>query len=170
MKRAGNNAAGHRATVSPCHRVIRSRPGFTLVELMVVVAIIGILVALTAGAVVRYIGAQQKDNTETTIRKLQPKLQARWKAVVDQASKEAIPPGVLGMANGDDQIARVIYTKLRLRQEFPMNFNEAVDPSPLPPIQDYRETVWRAIPGLRNQTPPASTDLFQNSACLLMAL
>src|SRR5262245_22356018 len=102
------------------------RAGFTLVELLVVIAIIGILVALTAGAVVRFIGVQARDNTEVAMRKIQPLLQNQWKAVIDQAKTEPISQNAMVMAGGDERLARIIHIKLRLRQEFPANYNEVM--------------------------------------------
>jgi len=54
----------------------RSRPGFTLLELIVVITIIAVLAALVAGATMRFYGVQQKTNTEVTISKSLPGLGA----------------------------------------------------------------------------------------------
>jgi hypothetical protein len=134
------------------------------VELLIVVIIISILMALSAGVVLRYIGVQQKNNTETTLRKLQPLLESQWKAVSEQANKEPMNPAtyawiVNNLGPTDERQVRVIYVKLRLRQEFPLNFAEAIDPDPLPPIAEYRATASRGVAG------PT-----ESAACLLMAL
>src|SRR5262249_25384716 len=71
---------------------------------------------------------QRSSNTESTIRTVNKLLERQWKAVVDQADKELIPDKVMLMAGGHPQRARVIWKKLRLRQEFPMNFSEALFP------------------------------------------
>src|SRR5207302_5135067 len=54
--------------------------------------------------------------------------------VIDQANKESIPDGVLLMAGGNAPRARVIWIKLRLKQEFPMNYAEARTPWKTPDI------------------------------------
>ena len=48
-------------------RPSRRRPGFTLIELLVVVAIIAVLVSLTAVGVFRLIGTQQTSNTTSEL-------------------------------------------------------------------------------------------------------
>src|SRR5438105_3266921 len=101
------------------------RPGFTLVELLVVVAIIGVLAALTASATVGVLSSQKQSNTSLTIQTLMGVLDQQWQAVIDQANKEAIPDGVLLMAGSNAPRARVIWIKLRLKQEFPMSYAEA---------------------------------------------
>jgi len=98
-----------------------------------VVAIISILVALTAGAYFKVAEGQKQSSTVTTVQKLSGVLDQQWQAVIDQAKKETIPYGVNQMsANNSGQQnprrARVIWIKLRLKQEFPMNFTEAQQP------------------------------------------
>ena len=66
------------------------RAGFTLVELLTVVAIIAVLVSLVASATFQVIGVQQKRTTETTIKKVADALDQQWQAVVDQARKETV--------------------------------------------------------------------------------
>lgn len=111
----------------------RTRSAFTLVELMVVLAIIGVLVALVAAAVTKVIPAQQQRNTERTIQKLNGELRAHWKAVIDDAQAEVKQNrhfSILPLAGNDPERAKVIWTKLRLVQQFPMSFYEMLNPGP----------------------------------------
>ncbi len=164
------------------------RGGFTLMELMVVITIIGALMALAASAVAKYMGVQQESNTKTTLSKTQSQLTKAWSKVKDQALRAPMSEIVPGLGvtveqwimtnlaanvgnptepiTNTTQRARVLYVKLRLRQAFPMTFNEALNPFPLPPLPSYMAYLTNlGIAG--STTPPAP---YESSACLLMAL
>src|SRR6516225_5863841 len=98
------------------------RAGFTLVEMMVVIAIIAVLAGLSAAAYFKWIDIKSQDTTETNLRRVDELLKRQMKAIVDKAGSnaEVIPQSVLTMAGGDRRRARVIWIKLRLKQEFPM--------------------------------------------------
>jgi prepilin-type N-terminal cleavage/methylation domain-containing protein len=146
------------------------RAGFTLVELLTVVAIIAVLVSLVASATFQVIGVQQKRTTETTIKKVADALDQQWQAVVDQARKETVlNTNVLSLAQSNARRQKVLWVKLRLKQEFPMNFSEAK--SPAPTYIDARPSYVDALGGT-NWTPPDPTVFpeAQASACLYLAL
>ena len=140
------------------------RRGFSILELLIVMGIMMILIALTAGAAMRYSDVQRKKNTEWLLQKLDSALQQQWNAVIANANNEAIPPAVSTMASSNDQRARVIYIKLRLMQEFPMTFSEATNPAGglLPP----RPTYTAVLGGAKPPSDPAT----QSSICLYLAL
>jgi prepilin-type N-terminal cleavage/methylation domain-containing protein len=163
----------------------RARDAFTLIELLVVIAIIAALIALSASAVIKFLGSQQAANTQSTLDRTQAKANVAWSKVKDLAWHETIPPAVdtwirTYLAGNDANATgrvRVIYVKLRLRQVFPMSFNEALSPPtlppgnvcPLPPLPAYvtylnKLGITGSIAGLNNE------DNFESSACLLMAL
>ena len=52
--------------------------GFSLVEMLVVMAIIAILVSLTAAAVFKVIGVQRANNTQTTLKSVSSLLDKQW--------------------------------------------------------------------------------------------
>jgi prepilin-type N-terminal cleavage/methylation domain-containing protein len=110
-----------------------ARRGFTLVELLVVLGIVALITAISAGAAIQVIAYARASNTQTKMQTLLDILSRQWSAVVRQARNETIPPSIVSMAGGDQYRAKVIWIKLRLKQEFPMNFSEALYPWALPP-------------------------------------
>jgi prepilin-type N-terminal cleavage/methylation domain-containing protein len=153
------------------------RFAFTLIELLVVIAIIAALMALSASAVIKYLGSQQGANTQSTLDRTQSQLNKAWSKVKDQAFRETIPsqvdqwirPNMAQMPSEPPDTTtkrvRVIYVKLKLRQAFPMTFAEALNPAPLPPLAAYQTYLTNL--GVAPNTPYGN---FESSACLLMAL
>lgn len=173
--------------MQPCktHCCSGGRTAFTLIEMLIVMAIIGVLAMLGVGAAIRLQAAQEEAQTKTLLQKLTRLLDAQWKAVIDDANDEIrrgmIPPGVMQMANKDNERARVIYIKLRLKREFPTTFAELLNPvtgpaqfvqSFSPPSNDnlaarpsYKLALTQA--GLTASNPP---DPREPAACLVLAL
>lgn len=166
-------------------RFPRSRPAFTLIEIMVVLTIMAALAALTASAVMGFIRVQQNSNTQSTLDRVESVLAKNWSVVKDAALKESINSDTYAwiqanLAGSDANAAgrvRVIYIKLKLRQAFPMNFNEALFPpfgtlptpgpcpcSQLQPLAGYKSYLASHNIGL------SSGFAWESSACLLMAL
>jgi prepilin-type N-terminal cleavage/methylation domain-containing protein len=155
----------------------RDRAGFTLVELMVVVAIIGVIIALTTAAAMQVVSYQRSSTTDGTIETVYSELQRQWTAVIALADKDIIPPVVISMAGGNERRARVIWKKLRLKEAFPMNFTEALTPWSLggsnPTIESKMQQVLpgrpaykSAISGISQNFNPAD----QSAYCLVLAL
>jgi prepilin-type N-terminal cleavage/methylation domain-containing protein len=155
-----------------CRSGRRRRSGFTLIELLVVIAIIAALMALSASAVIKFMAVQQNNNTQTVMNKVQSALNKQWAAAKDQAWKEPIPSAIdtyirQNLAGNDANVTgrvRVIYVKLKMRQLFPMNFNEALNPAPLPGLPAYQQYLSQL--GVTGSIPAN----YESSACLLMAL
>jgi prepilin-type N-terminal cleavage/methylation domain-containing protein len=120
------------------------RLGFTLIELLVVIFIIGVLMALTAGAILRAMGAQQNNNAKTTIKKIDAGRQERYNAAVDVAVRNSsniaaqfdpvngpqIQATINTMAGTDPQHAKrakAIYVSYYIKQQFPQSFAEVLN-------------------------------------------
>src|SRR5439155_20612537 len=80
-------------------RVGGLRSGFTLIELVIVIAIIAILAALTTGVAMRFYGIQQQRNSEVTVTKVYEALKDQWDTVIRQAKEEPISPQAKAIAN-----------------------------------------------------------------------
>lgn len=101
------------------------RGAFTLVEVLVVVSILAILAALATAAFYRVRASQSISASEATINKLESGLGRKWSAVLDNAKQAGIPDGLVTFAGNDRDRARVLYTYLLLKNEFPTTFGEA---------------------------------------------
>jgi prepilin-type N-terminal cleavage/methylation domain-containing protein len=158
------------------------RPGFTLIEMLVVITIIALLLTLSAAAILRFTGVGQRNATQAQLTKLATLLRDRWNIALEIARKEPIPTTPVNVVSWIDTnfgtttntpLRRVIYIKLKLRQEFPMTFDEALNltatsplPSPLPALPVYQQYLTNlGIAGSSAQTAP-----YESAACLAMIL
>lgn len=114
------------------------RPGFTMVELLVVVALIATLAALSVGTVFRIRTAQQRSSSEATLQKLDTKLGEKIRLIEEQIAedvrlkKPGTGAGELHDAGYPPETARSILMYARLRNQLPTTFTEAVTPTPIP--------------------------------------
>lgn len=158
------------------------RPAFTLTEMLVVLAILGTLVALSGAGMSKIAQLQSRRNSETTVRKVYSLLKQHWSAVIQEARDDVrrglIPPQVLQMAGNDTERAKVIWIKLKLRQQFPMTYQEAVTPNTtlfsrlttpysMPAEKEYVDYLKNYIDV---GAPPVPRSSNQMGVCLLMAL
>jgi prepilin-type N-terminal cleavage/methylation domain-containing protein len=154
----------------------RRRGGFTLVELLVVVTIIAILVALSAGGIMKWLSIQNVSNSRRMLDKLAVVLKSQWDVVAEKAGQDfdsgawatvqSYVTPLAGSAGRSTQ--RVIYIKMRLVQHFPMTFDEALGnvPGQLPPRPVYQQKL-KAL-GITGSS--STTASFESSVLLLMAL
>lgn len=139
------------------------RTAFTLMELLVVIGIIAVLFVMGAGVYFATIPVTYATSTKNSMTAIYKDLERHRKAVIDDARKEPIPQTVIALANYDMNRARVIWIKLRLKQQFPTTYAAALNPAPglIGPEPGYVGIVTR---------PNAIDPTTESSACLLMAL
>jgi prepilin-type N-terminal cleavage/methylation domain-containing protein len=164
----------------PQRRLLR-RAGFTLIEMLIVIAIIGVLIALTASAVVQVMGSQQVHATEATLQKLDGAFNHQYIATRDAARDEyhkgqqpaaSLQPTLMTWANNNPDLAQAGYVALRLMQEFPINFTEATVGVTLPkqngqlPALAAKASYVKALGGIPSSGRP-DTD---SAVCFYLAL
>jgi prepilin-type N-terminal cleavage/methylation domain-containing protein len=170
----------------------KARRGFSLVELLVVVAIIAVLMALTSAAVMRFRVTALRNTTATNLGKSRAKLGEQWKTYTDKvrqqslndpdpnsaicalAARQAFP----GRPDSDDQV-KARYLQLRQNQAFPVDFYDVFWPLTRTP-QATQVGAWSAYVARlaelgitpqnestwKNSVSPA----VQSAICILMIL
>ena len=136
------------------------RAGFTLVETLVVIAVITLLVSLSAGGYMLVMKMQREKNTDALIEVLTSALEKQKQALIDEAKRGTLPEVYLNATNGDTARAQAAYVDDRLKLEFPTGFKSALN------NPRYAKTLVAA--GINPQT--VVDDPAQSSACLYMAL
>jgi prepilin-type N-terminal cleavage/methylation domain-containing protein len=152
----------------------RRRDGFTLIEIMVVLGIIGILVGLSIGAIMRIQTAQQIRSSSDVVEKVQVAVDNQYKAIIAQAAKDLsngqpnVPDAqaILTFCSGDTDRALALLTYCRIRQSFPQVFAE-VQPFT---IAGFTYQVKSQFLPFQGATAPANVQsYYQQSAILLYA-
>ena len=155
------------------------RPAFTLIEMLVVIAIIAVLGTLTAGVVLKFMTGQPITNTKVGLKKMQTMAHKRWVEVTEQAKREAIQGVYLTAVqslSSDSATQRVIYIKIKQKQAFPETFFEAINPLvigsgasavTIPAVPGYVQFLKNNAITTGSQTAPQN---YESAVCLLMAL
>jgi prepilin-type N-terminal cleavage/methylation domain-containing protein len=154
------------------------RVGFTLIELLVVVAIIGVLMTLSAAAIIKFLGTSPQSNTRIVLRSAWTEFNKKWTEVTDAAkgdrdaaNRRPYQAALDTLAVNDPERMKVIWAKIRQKQAFPQTFAEAlngftvggVTVKPLPGYVAYLNKYGITA---GNATPAD----YESGICLLMAL
>ncbi len=106
------------------------RPAFTMLELMVVIAIIAFLMSLTVGAMFSFIAGAREAATATTIAKVNKLLQERVDGLRQMDFTDAAQRFKDSTNNGSVELSEVIVRKFRMKRAFPQNLVEALGNDP----------------------------------------
>src|SRR5262245_1683504 len=107
-----------------CRLAPRAR-GFTLIELIMVIAIIMVLLSLIIGVAMKGTAWVYQRNTERTFRKNNDRLARHMETIRNDARQWSTPPAIIAQANGDMQRAEVLKVKYLTKWSFPATYNEA---------------------------------------------
>jgi prepilin-type N-terminal cleavage/methylation domain-containing protein len=156
------------------------RPGFTLMEMLIVIAIIGVLLALIASAVFQVMGNQQVSATNATLQKLDNTFARQWQGTIDAARDEyhkgqqpaaSLQPTLMTWASNNPDQAQAGYVALRLMQEFPISLSEAQTGVALPTQNNVTPQLSAKAVYAKQLAGLSSVDPYTDSAvCLLLAL
>jgi prepilin-type N-terminal cleavage/methylation domain-containing protein len=146
-----------RATTRPA----TARPGFTLVELLVATTIVAVLLAITVVGLQKATDSQKNRTTKEQVYKLQQTIDSEYNRVVescrnDQRDKK-IPQAVVEYAEGDMNRALAIWTAMKLRQQFPESFAEAITHCYIANRNGALVLDFTQIPNASNANPPADS-------------
>jgi prepilin-type N-terminal cleavage/methylation domain-containing protein len=138
-----------------------SRRGFTLIEILVVLALVAVLTALAAGAFIKVMGSQQTSRSEDGIRKIDKNLRDQWNFVKTNADKEfdSLDPtsslqAIYALANNDIDRARVLWRIFRITEAFPQSYGEIQNATlPLDPTGSNNTILFKTIYGISAQGP-----------------
>lgn len=142
------------------------RPGFTLLEMLVVLAIIATLMTLVLSASLQFMDSQRERNSRGLVEKIAEVLIKQRQVVLEKAKTEPIQDGLRKLAGYPNaprwrERAVVIWGKLRLKQEFPRTFAEAGDPTSVSPGATCTPNNWpdsqHPGPGPTAAAPPYVT-------------
>jgi prepilin-type N-terminal cleavage/methylation domain-containing protein len=146
------------------------RRGFSLVELLVVMAIIAILCALMSAGIMRMMATPPQRSTELLIQKLAASLEQQWTATITQVKTENINTTLWGQAqtlagaNAQPQQIMAQYTNLRLQQEFPTSFAQVQQQV----ANGTAKAIYQGLPAA--PAPTAQGNSFESGILLYIAL
>jgi prepilin-type N-terminal cleavage/methylation domain-containing protein len=147
----------------------QARRAFSLIELLVVVAIITVLAGLIMAGVAAVRTRQQARTTEDIVYKLQGGIDNQVKAINEavRADRKAKTPQFLSLAAycGDEDRAEALLMYCKLRQAFPQNYTEATTPFTVGGVPFPVHTAYVGIPNLSTFTAEQ-----QSGALLYFAL
>lgn len=154
--------------------------GFTLVELLVVLAIVSVLAAVTAVALQKTVVTNKLKMTEVRVLKLQRAVDVEHRAVVAGCERDSrertIPGAVLQFCDNDPKRARAVWTAAKIRQHFPLTFADATTPIVFAtPTDTYSLRSLAAFAEVAGAIAPvidvdATNDLHESAAILYVAL
>ncbi len=120
----------------------RHRAGFTLVELLVVIAVIGILVSLSAVGYLQVRKTRMRKTSEDVVSKLQLGIDNQVKIIADNVRQEQAKrtpefEKLFAYCDGDTDRAAALLLYCRLKQNFPQVSELTVNGSPSTPSSGF---------------------------------